>query len=141
MISESRFQYTPILLVVMKFTFNWLKEFVSFEASPEKLAELLTMAGLEVESVTPLQEPEDQPRRLAVRGRGDTQSRRLPRHRRARQRSFRADRRAADVGFLGAALKNGHVAGRADVQRGTEKVNIEIADRQSLSALLGCHCQ
>jgi phenylalanyl-tRNA synthetase beta chain len=43
----------------MKFTFNWLKEFVSFEAAPETLAEMLTMAGLEVESVTPLQEPED----------------------------------------------------------------------------------
>ena len=42
----------------MKFTFNWLREFVTFRASPEKLAELLTMAGLEVESVTPLQEPE-----------------------------------------------------------------------------------
>ena len=42
----------------MRFTFNWLKEFVTFKASPEKLAELLTMAGLEVESITPLQEPE-----------------------------------------------------------------------------------
>jgi phenylalanyl-tRNA synthetase beta chain len=42
----------------MRFTFNWLREFVTFRASPEKLAELLTMAGLEVESITPLQEPE-----------------------------------------------------------------------------------
>src|SRR5262245_16374388 len=42
----------------MKFTFNWLKEFVTFRASPQKLAEMLTMAGLEVESVTPLREPE-----------------------------------------------------------------------------------
>ncbi|HJX11117.1 MAG TPA: phenylalanine--tRNA ligase subunit beta [Candidatus Binatia bacterium] len=42
----------------MKFTFNWLKEFVTFKAPPEKLAELLTMAGLEVESLTPLREPE-----------------------------------------------------------------------------------
>jgi len=42
----------------MKFTFNWLKEFVSFDAAPEKLAELLTMAGLEVESVTALRQPE-----------------------------------------------------------------------------------
>ena len=41
----------------MKFTFNWLKEFVAFKATPEKLAELLTMAGLEVESLTPLREP------------------------------------------------------------------------------------
>jgi phenylalanyl-tRNA synthetase beta subunit len=42
----------------MKITFNWLREFVTFRASAEKLAELLTMAGLEVESVTPLHEPE-----------------------------------------------------------------------------------
>jgi phenylalanyl-tRNA synthetase beta chain len=35
----------------VKFTFNWLKEFVAFEASPERLAEILTMAGLEVESL------------------------------------------------------------------------------------------
>jgi phenylalanyl-tRNA synthetase beta chain len=42
----------------MKFTLNWLKEFVPFEGTPEKLAELLTMAGLEVESVVVLREPE-----------------------------------------------------------------------------------
>jgi phenylalanyl-tRNA synthetase beta chain len=42
----------------MKFTLNWLREFVRFEGAPEKLAELLTMAGLEVESVVLLQEPE-----------------------------------------------------------------------------------
>ncbi len=42
----------------MKFTFNWLKEIVAFKATPEKLAELLTMAGLEVESLTQLREPE-----------------------------------------------------------------------------------
>jgi phenylalanyl-tRNA synthetase beta chain len=42
----------------MKFTFNWLKELVTFRASPQKLAEMLTMAGLEVESVTALGEPE-----------------------------------------------------------------------------------
>lgn len=41
----------------MKFTFNWLKEFVTFSGAPERLAELLTMAGLEVESLTPLREP------------------------------------------------------------------------------------
>ncbi len=39
----------------MKLTFNWLKEFVAFKATPTKLAELLTMAGLEVESLVPLQ--------------------------------------------------------------------------------------
>jgi phenylalanyl-tRNA synthetase beta chain len=42
----------------VKFTFNWLREFVTFKAPPEKLAELLTMAGLEVESLTPLRDPE-----------------------------------------------------------------------------------
>jgi phenylalanyl-tRNA synthetase beta chain len=36
----------------MKFTLNWLKEFVEFTGAPEELANLLTMAGLEVESVT-----------------------------------------------------------------------------------------
>lgn len=42
----------------MKLTFNWLKEFVAFADAPERLAELLTMAGLEVESLTPLSEPD-----------------------------------------------------------------------------------
>jgi phenylalanyl-tRNA synthetase beta chain len=42
----------------MKFTFNWLKEFVTFRTSPQKLAEMLTMAGLEVESLSSLHEPE-----------------------------------------------------------------------------------
>lgn len=42
----------------MKFTLNWLKEFVTFRAAPEKLAEWLTMAGLEVESMTAQREPE-----------------------------------------------------------------------------------
>jgi phenylalanyl-tRNA synthetase beta chain len=42
----------------MKFTFNWLKEFIAVDADPEELAGLLTMAGLEVESVTPLRSPE-----------------------------------------------------------------------------------
>jgi phenylalanyl-tRNA synthetase beta chain len=38
----------------MKFTFNWLREFVAFDDAPEKLSDLLTMAGFEVESLTPL---------------------------------------------------------------------------------------
>jgi len=42
----------------MNFTFNWLSEFVAVTTTPEQLAELLTMAGLEVESVSPLTEPE-----------------------------------------------------------------------------------
>ena len=42
----------------MKFTLNWLKEFVDFADAPEALAKLLTMAGLEVEALTPLREPE-----------------------------------------------------------------------------------
>ena len=35
----------------MKVTYNWLKEFVDFDLSPEVLSELLTMLGLEVESM------------------------------------------------------------------------------------------
>jgi phenylalanyl-tRNA synthetase beta chain len=42
----------------MKFTLNWLKEFVTLKAAPDKLAELLTMAGLEVESLAAQREPE-----------------------------------------------------------------------------------
>jgi phenylalanyl-tRNA synthetase beta chain len=42
----------------MKFTFNWLKEFVAVDAAPDELSVLLTMAGLEVESVTPMRAPE-----------------------------------------------------------------------------------
>ena len=42
----------------MKFTFNWLAEFVALDSSPQALAKLLTMAGLEVESLTALREPQ-----------------------------------------------------------------------------------
>ena len=35
----------------MKFTYNWLKQYVDFEWSPVELAEKLTFAGIEVESV------------------------------------------------------------------------------------------
>jgi phenylalanyl-tRNA synthetase beta chain len=35
----------------MKFTFNWLKDFVEIRLSPDRLAKLLTMAGLEVTSL------------------------------------------------------------------------------------------
>jgi len=35
----------------MKVTFNWLKQYVGFDWSPEQLAERLTMLGLEAESV------------------------------------------------------------------------------------------
>lgn len=38
----------------MKFTFNWLKELVEVDAAPDELSGLLTMAGLEVEALTPL---------------------------------------------------------------------------------------
>ncbi|GBD93607.1 phenylalanine--tRNA ligase beta subunit [bacterium BMS3Abin05] len=38
----------------MKVSYNWLKEYVDFDFSPEELAHRLTMLGLEVESVTPL---------------------------------------------------------------------------------------
>jgi phenylalanyl-tRNA synthetase beta chain len=42
----------------MKFTFTWLKEWVELDAAPDELSELLTMAGLEVESLTSLSERE-----------------------------------------------------------------------------------
>ncbi len=35
-------------------TYNWLKEFVDFDANPDELAALLTMLGLEVESMVKL---------------------------------------------------------------------------------------
>jgi phenylalanyl-tRNA synthetase beta chain len=35
----------------MKITFNWLKQYIDFDWSPEQLAERLTMLGLEVEGV------------------------------------------------------------------------------------------
>lgn len=35
----------------MKISLNWLKKYVDFKSSPEELAESLTMAGLEVESI------------------------------------------------------------------------------------------
>jgi len=38
----------------MKFTYNWLKQYVDFDWSPAELAEKLTFAGLEVESVVSL---------------------------------------------------------------------------------------
>src|SRR6266568_3999708 len=40
----------------MNVTYNWLKEFVDFDATPDELAELLTMLGLEVESMEKLGE-------------------------------------------------------------------------------------
>ncbi len=36
----------------MKITYNWLKQYVDFDWSPEELTERLTMIGLEVEGVT-----------------------------------------------------------------------------------------
>lgn len=38
----------------MNITYNWLKEFVDFDATPDELAALLTMLGLEVESMEKL---------------------------------------------------------------------------------------
>src|SRR6202795_4627676 len=38
----------------MKFTYNWLKQYVDFTWSPEELAEKLTFAGIEVEEVVSL---------------------------------------------------------------------------------------
>ncbi len=38
----------------MRLSYLWLKDFVDFKLSPSELAELLTMAGLEVENVAPV---------------------------------------------------------------------------------------
>ncbi len=35
----------------MRVSYNWIKEYVEFDWSPEELAERLTMAGLEVEEI------------------------------------------------------------------------------------------
>ena len=47
----------PVLqyLVAVKISFNWLKEFVDINGSPQEIAVRLTMAGIEVESVVPLE--------------------------------------------------------------------------------------
>ena len=37
----------------MRLTLNWLKDYVDIDLSPEDLAHLLTMAGLEVEALEP----------------------------------------------------------------------------------------
>jgi len=35
----------------MRVSYNWLKDYVDIKVSPQKLAELLTMAGLSVDSI------------------------------------------------------------------------------------------
>jgi phenylalanyl-tRNA synthetase beta chain len=39
----------------MKISYNWLKDYIYFEETPEKIAEILTSVGLEVESVERLE--------------------------------------------------------------------------------------
>ena len=41
----------------MKITHHWMREFVPLELTPAELAQRLTLAGLEVESVTPVAPP------------------------------------------------------------------------------------
>ncbi|MFO8089027.1 MAG: phenylalanine--tRNA ligase subunit beta [Desulfatiglandaceae bacterium] len=43
----------------MKVNYNWLKDFVDIRVDPEQLGELLTMAGLEVDSIEPVGESLD----------------------------------------------------------------------------------
>jgi phenylalanyl-tRNA synthetase beta chain len=112
----------------MKFTLNWLKEFVTVKASPQELAEKLTMAGLEVESVTALREPESQREDWLIEvgvtpNRGDC----LGIAGIAREVSALT---GGAVTSPSAALrsKRERVAGRPDVQRGTKQVSIEITD-------------
>ena len=35
----------------MKISYNWLKEFIDFNQSPEEISEILTQTGLEVEGL------------------------------------------------------------------------------------------
>lgn len=37
----------------MKFPFSWLKEFIKIDKDPEKIGEMLTMMGCEVEAIHP----------------------------------------------------------------------------------------
>jgi phenylalanyl-tRNA synthetase beta chain len=39
----------------MKISYNWLKQYINFDVAPDKVAELLTGCGLEVESMEPFQ--------------------------------------------------------------------------------------
>ncbi len=41
----------------MKITYNWLKEYIDFDESPQELADKLTAAGFEVEELSPLVKP------------------------------------------------------------------------------------
>ena len=43
----------------MKVSYNWLKQWVDFDLGPEELASVLTMAGLEVDEITPVAAPLD----------------------------------------------------------------------------------
>jgi phenylalanyl-tRNA synthetase beta chain len=110
----------------VKFTFNWLREFVTFKGSPEKLAGLLTMAGLEVESVTPLQEPEtNREDWLFEIGVTPNRSDCLGLAGIAREVSALTGGRVKSAPV--ARHSNGsRVAGRADVERGTKRVSITI---------------
>ena len=38
----------------MKLSLNWLKQYIKFKQNPEKLAEVLTLAGIEVERIEKL---------------------------------------------------------------------------------------
>jgi phenylalanyl-tRNA synthetase beta chain len=113
----------------MKFTLNWLREFVTFRASAEKLAELLTMGGLEVESVTPLHEPETNHNDWLFEinvtpNRGDC----LSITGLAIEVSALTGGRVKSAAAAG-VLKDTRVAGRADAQRGKNStVSIAIAD-------------
>jgi phenylalanyl-tRNA synthetase beta chain len=37
----------------MRFSVEWLRDYIDFDLSPEELAEKLTLAGVEVEGITP----------------------------------------------------------------------------------------
>src|SRR2546428_9611789 len=49
--ADAQDRVTESFITRMKVTLNWLKQYVDFDWSPEKLSERLTMLGIEVEGV------------------------------------------------------------------------------------------
>lgn len=50
-VKKNNFLVNPSIFQDMKFTLNWLRQYLDFDLSPAALAERLTMLGLEVDSV------------------------------------------------------------------------------------------
>ena len=50
-IARGRFGEPPLPKIVMKFSVNWLREFVDLPKNPEEIADLLTRAGVETKGI------------------------------------------------------------------------------------------